>query len=151
MWLLFLRDTSLQALLISVGYLHLFYFSPAVWLFLVLSYTKVMVAWAIIYLRKSSLIRRHTGRIPYPQFILPISGCWLSYALWLLNHALALSVCSRVFELNSEIQQCSVSCPLQSRIPGIQEGASNQQMVLVFYLFRNQKPYLTFTGSGYYK
>lgn len=42
-----------------------------VWLFRLFSYTKVMVAWAIIYLRKSSLIKRHIARILNPSLFSP--------------------------------------------------------------------------------
>ena len=67
--LLFLRrDTPLYALLTMVGCIPLFCFSPDVWLFLLVSYTEIVVAWAVIYLRKCSLIKGHTTKIPNPIY-----------------------------------------------------------------------------------
>ena len=67
--LLFLRrDTPLYALLTMVGCILLFCFSPDVWLFLLVSYTKIVVTWAVIYLRKCSLIKGHTAKIPNPIY-----------------------------------------------------------------------------------
>lgn len=88
MWLLFLRDTFLQALLsLVVAFLSSVCFSPDICLFLLLSYTKEIVAGAITHLRKFNLLFSVDSDFPmlcgsqtmsYHYYLCP-KCCWTGF------------------------------------------------------------------------
>lgn len=102
LWLLFLKETSLQALPRSLGWLPLFCFGPDLWLFLPLSHTELIVPW--ITLRKSALMKGHTVRILKCSYS-PCQWVLVWCALGLSYHVLPPPVCSGVVERDSGIPQ----------------------------------------------
>ena len=103
-----------------------------VWLFLLLSYTKVMVAWAIIYLRKSSLIKRHIARILNPSLFTPSvdAGFHMPYdSLTMPYHYL----CAQVF-LNYSLKFSKLASTVSSRVefPGRHQQPADGAGLLPF-------------------